>query len=101
MKNNTFDTSFIKPENVVMNDDRKQITIIHTEPLYDYCLYNSENTQQATPWINGNQGQIVFNDLNPNIRYAIRIRQAHNDSKPEIIQIDTLPLFDDHNKTVS
>ncbi len=94
--NNIFDTSFVKPEDVFVSEDRTQISIIETTSIRDYCLYNAETTKQATPWVNGREGHVTFSDLNPDIRYSIRVRQAKNDSKPEIHKIDTLPLVDDH-----
>ncbi len=50
------------------------------------------------PWINGREGHVTFSNLDPDIKYAIRVRLAKKDSKPEIIKIDTLPLFDDDKK---
>ena len=99
--NNIFDTSFVKPEDVFVSEDRKQISIIETNSMHEYCLYNAETTKQATPWINGKEGHVTFSDLNPDIKYAIRVRLANNKSKKEINFIHSLPLFDDHNKPVS
>ena len=99
--NNIFDTSFVKPEDVFVSEDRTQISIIETTSMNDYCLYNAETTKQATPWINGKEGHVTFSDLNPDIKYAIRVRLANNKSKKEINFIHSLPLFDDHNKPVS
>ena len=93
--NNIFDTSFVKPEDVFVSEDRTQISIIETTSIHDYCLYDTQTTKQVTPWINGKEGHVTFSDLNPAIQYAIRVRQAKKDSKPEIIKIDTLPLVDD------
>ena len=98
MNNDIFDTSFVNPEDVMLSEDKKQIKIIHTNKLHDYCLYNTQNTQQATPWVNGKQGQVVFDGLNPEIRYAIRVRKANDDSKPEIHYIHSLPLVDDEKE---
>ena len=96
--NNIFDTSFVKPEDVFVSEDRTQISIIETNSMNEYCLYNAETTKQATPWINGREGHVTFSNLDPDIKYAIRVRLAKKDSKPEIIKIDTLPLFDDDKK---
>ncbi len=93
--NNIFDTSFVKPEDVFVSDDRTQISIIETTSMHEYCLYNAETTKQATPWVNGKEGHVTFSDLDPDKRYSIRVRLAKKDSKPEIIGIDTLPLVDD------
>lgn len=45
-KDNVFDTSFVAPEDVFLSSDRTQISIIHTNKLFDYSLYNTENTKQ-------------------------------------------------------
>ena len=95
---NTFDTSFVKPEDVILSDDRKQITIINTDKSRDYCLYKSETTEQVTPWVNGRRGQVVFKDLDPDIRYSIRVKKADKNSKSEIVIIHSLPLYDDDKK---
>lgn len=95
---NTFDTSFVKPEDVILSDDRTQIAILNTNKLHDYCLYNSATTERVTPWVNGKKGQVVFKDLDPNRRYAIRVKKADKDSKSEFVIIHTLPLDDDDKK---
>ena len=94
-KNNIFDTSFVKPEDVFVSEDRTQISIIETNSMNDYCLYDTETTKQATPWINGKEGHVTFSNLNPLIKYAIRVRQANDTSKKEIYYIHSLPLVDD------
>ena len=99
--NNIFDTSFVKPEDVFVSEDRTQISIIETTSIHDYCLYDTQTTKQATPWINGKEGHVTFSNLNPLIKYAIRVRQANDTSKKEIYYIHSLPLVDDHNNTVS
>ena len=93
--NNIFDTSFVKPEDVFVSDDRTQISIIETNSMHDYCLYDTETTKQATPWVNGKEGHVTFSDLNPDKRYSIRVRQANKESKKEIYYIHSLPLVDD------
>ena len=97
---NIFDTSFVKPEDVFVSDDRTKITIMQTTKSNDYCLYDMSTAEQVTPWVNGKEGKVVFTDLNPEIKYAIRVKKADIDTTHEINYIHSLPLFDDKNNKI-
>lgn len=95
---NVFDTSFVSPENVIISTDKRKIEIINTTELHEYCLYDSQTVKQMTEWVNGQQGSVVFSDLDPNVRYAIRVRKAPKDDDSSIRFIRTQRLVDDDNR---
>lgn len=94
---NFYDNSYINPEDVMLSEDRKSITIINCDRGFDYTITNSITGDQAAQWINGAEKTIVFPDLDPKIKYAVRIKRSESMPplpvvKPEIIPIHTIPL---------
>ncbi len=92
-----YDSSYINPEDVILAEDRKSITLINCDRGYDYTITNSVTGDQAAEWINGAQKTIVFSDLDPKIKYAVRVKMSKAMLpmpivKPEIIPIHTIPL---------
>ncbi len=103
MKNNKlpnkdiFDTSFVNPEDVILSEDKKTITIINTKKDFDYTLYNVQTGEQASDWINGSKGIVEFTNLNPDCKYAIRVKIAEEKSNLVFRYIRTLPCTDHNN----
>ena len=95
---NYYDKSFVNTADVMLSEDKTTITILNTTKFYNYSLYNSMTGLQATDWVNGSKGTVIFSDLDPKIKYTVRIQNTKEvDPKPivnpEIIYVPTIPVI--------
>lgn len=94
---NFYDQSFVNATDVMLSEDKTSITILNTSKFYNYALYNSMTGLQATDWMNGSKGTIVFTNLDPKVKYAVRIQNVKDvDPKPivnpQIIHVPSTPV---------
>ncbi len=96
---NYYDNSYVAGENVMLSEDKTSISIINTNFVNNYTLFNSLTGLQAEDWIDGSKGTIVFSGLDPKTEYEVRV-QSKDDIQPKPVVnphfaiIHVLPLVD-------
>ena len=71
------------PEQVVIFPEPRRIRISNAIPARAYGLFDSETDTQVTGFKKGTDGQIEFNDLNPQKHYDVGAIESIGDEKPQ------------------
>ena len=82
-------------DKVTLSPDKKRIEIIHAEPARAYGLFDSKTGKQIGDFIDSKNGQVEFNNLDPNKHYDVGVIENKGDEKPEFAMIWTVPMKDD------
>ena len=82
-------------DKVTLSPDKKRIEINCAQAQRAYGLFDSETGKQIGDFIDSKNGQVEFNNLDPNKNYDVGVIENKGDEKPEFAMIWTYPMKDD------
>ncbi len=83
------------PEQVVLTPNPRKIEINGACAQRAYGLFDSETGTQVTGFKKGTDGQVEFNNLDPNRHYDVGAIEGMGDDKPYFAITYTQPMRDD------
>ena len=82
-------------DKVTLSPDKKRIEINCAQAQRAYGLFDSKTGKQIGDFIDSKNGQVEFNNLDPNKNYDVGVIENKGDEKPEFAMIWTYPMKDD------